>query len=94
MNSITLKNIDLTDITLITELSKHNEELKEFKNALAIYFRNKTEINREYLKEEACDVIQVILSILKILDIDIPEISEYWNSKHLEKLKSRPRKEN
>ena len=44
------------------------------------------------MKEEACDNIQVILSELKTVGIDIQEIVEYWNTEHLRKIKLRPRK--
>lgn len=88
---IKLKNIDLTGISLPEELDKRDEEYKEFRNAILEYLMDNTQV--DHLKEEACDVIQVVLSILKILGIDIPEIVDYWNTKHLEKLKDRPRKE-
>lgn len=96
---IMFRNIDLTGLTLIDELDKVDEETKEFKDAVHEYLYLKIDkwsekaINesKEHIKEEFCDVIQSHLSILKILEIDIPEITEYWNKKHLEKIKSRPR---
>jgi len=90
---IELKNIDLTGISLPEELYKRDEEYKEFADALFTYLWDTNEITKEHLKEEACDVIQVVLSVLNILDIEVEEITEYWNTKHLEKLKDRPRKE-
>lgn len=93
-DSIELKNIDLSKVTLVDELYKRDEEYKEFADALLTYLWDTNGITREHLKEEACDVIQVVISILKILGIDIPEITEYWNTKHLEKIKDRPRREN
>lgn len=96
---IELKNIELKDLTLMDELNKADEEAKEFKDAVHehLYLKNdnwsKKAINesREHIKEEFCDVIQSHLSVLKILDIDIKEITEYWNTVHNEKIKSRPR---
>jgi hypothetical protein len=90
---IEIKNIDLTGLTLVDELEKAEEEEKEFKEALITYLYDTNEVSREHLLEESCDKVQVILSTLKMLDIDIEEITEYWNTKHLEKLKNRPRKE-
>ncbi|CAI3193168.1 hypothetical protein [Clostridium neonatale] len=99
---IELKNIDLKDLTLMDELNKADEETKEFKDAVHehLYLKNdnwsQKAINEsiEHIKEEFCDVVQSHLSVLKILDIDIEEITEYWNIKHLEKIKGRPRKRN
>ncbi|CAI3661504.1 MULTISPECIES: hypothetical protein [Clostridium] len=96
---IELKNIDLKDLTLMDELNKADEEVKEFKDAVHehLYLKNdnwsKKAINesREHIKEEFCDVVQSHLSVIKILGIDIQEISEYWNTVHNEKIKSRPR---
>lgn len=96
---IELKNIDLKDLTLMDELNKADEEVKEFKDAVheQLYLKNdnwsKKAINesREHIKEEFCDVVQSHLSVIKILGIDIQEISEYWNTVHNEKIKSRPR---
>jgi hypothetical protein len=91
--SISLKNINLTGLTLVDELEKAEEEEKEFKQALITFLKDSNEISREHLLEELCDTIQVKLSIMKTIDIDIEEITTYWNTKHLEKLKDRPRKD-
>jgi NTP pyrophosphatase (non-canonical NTP hydrolase) len=91
-DSIQLKNIDLTGLSLVDELEKRDEEYKEFADAIITYLYDTNGITKEHLKEEACDVIQVVLSVLKILDIEVEEITEYWNTKHLEKLKDRPRR--
>lgn len=98
-NAIELRNIDLNGLTLMDELNKANEEVKEFKDAVHeyLYLKNdnwsKKAINesREHIKEEFCDVVQSHLSVLKMLGIDIKEISEYWNKVHNEKIKNRPR---
>ena len=94
LNGITLRNIDLTGLTLVDELYKLDEERKELKEALLTYLCNPIEPNREHLIEEVCDNMQVPVSLLCVLGIGIEEIVSYWNTKHLEKLKSRPRKEN
>ena len=91
---IELRNINLTGLTLVDELTKAEEEEKEFIQALLGYLYDKHEISRNHLLEELCDTIQVKLSTMKTIDIDIEEIVAYWNTKHLEKLKNRPRKEN
>ena len=91
---IELRNIDLTGLTLVDELVKADEEEKEFREALIAYLYDKHEISREHLLEELCDTIQVKLSVMKTIDIDINVIADYWNTKHLEKIKNRPRKEN
>ena len=88
---IELRNIDLTGLTLVDELVKQEEEEKEFREALVSYLYDKHEISRNHLLEELCDTIQVKLSTMKTIDIDVEEIVSYWNTKHLEKLKSRPR---
>lgn len=90
---IELRNINLTGLTLVDELEKAEEEEKEFIQALINYLYDKHEISRNHLLEELCDTIQVKLSTMKTIDIDIEEIVAYWNTKHLEKLKDRPRKE-
>jgi len=90
---IELRNINLEGLTLVDELLKADEEETEFKQALLGYLYDKHEVSREHLLEELCDTIQVKLSIMKTIDIDIEEIVSYWNTKHLEKIKSRPRKE-
>ena len=93
LGGISLKNIDLTGLTLNDELVKAEEEEKEFKQALLAYLYDTNGISREHLLEELCDTIQVRLSIMKTIDIDVEEIVNYWSTKHLEKLQFRPRKE-
>lgn len=92
--AIELRNIDLKGLTLVDELVKAEEEEKEFKEALVGYLYDKHEISREHILEELCDTIQVKLSVMKTIDIDIETITDYWNTKHLEKIKLRPKKEN
>ncbi|MBE6070709.1 MAG: hypothetical protein E7208_01995 [Clostridium butyricum] len=96
---VEFKNIDLTGLTLMDELNKTDEETKEFKDAVHEYLYLKNDHwsqkavseSIEHIKEEFCDVIQSHLSVLKMLDIDIKEITDYWNTNHLEKIKNRPR---
>ena len=94
LNGITLRNIDLTGLTLVDELYKLDEERKELTEALLTYLFSPIEPNRNHLIEEICDNIQVPVSILGVLGIGIDELTTYWNKEHLEKLKDRPRKEN
>ena len=92
-NSIELRNIDLTRLTLIDEMNKAEEERKELYEAIVEYGYYPTTESRNHVKEEACDNIQIILSELKTVGIDIQEIVEYWNTEHLRKIQLRPRKE-
>ena len=91
-NSIELRNIDLTGLTLIDEMNKAEEERKELSDAILEYGYYPTTESKKHLLEESCDNIQVILSELKTVGIDIQEIVEYWNTEHLRKIKLRPRK--
>ena len=91
-NSIELRNINLTGLTLIDEINKAEEERKELYEAIVEYRYYPTTESRNHVKEEACDNIQVILSELKTVGIDIQEIVEYWNTEHLRKIQLRPRK--
>ena len=92
-NSIELRNIDLTGLTLIDEMNKAEEERKELYDAILEYGYSPTTESRNHVKEEACDNAQVILSELKTIGIDIQEIVEYWNTEHLRKIQLRPRKD-
>ena len=91
-NSIELRNIDLTGLTLIDEINKAEEEQKELYEAIVEYGYYTSLETEKHLLEEACDNIQVMLSILKTVGIDIQEIVSYWNTEHLRKIKLRPRK--
>ena len=91
-NSIELRNIDLTGLTLIDEMNKAEEEQKELYEAIVEYGYYTSLETEKHLLEEACDNIQVMLSILKTVGIDIQEIVSYWNTEHLRKIKLRPRK--
>ena len=91
-NSIELRNIDLTGLTLIDEMNKAEEERKELYEAIVEYGYYQTTESKKHLLEESCDNIQVILSELKTIGIDIQEIVDYWNTEHLRKILLRPRK--
>lgn len=100
IEALKLKNIDLNGLTLMDELNKANEEIKEFKDAVheLLYLKmdgwSEKAINdsTEHIKEEFCDVVQSHLSVLNKLNISLEEICKYWNNKHLEKIKDRPRR--
>ena len=92
-NSIELRNIDLTGLTLIDEMNKAEEEQKELYEAIVEYGYYPGTESKKHLLEESCDNIQVILSELKTVGIDIQEIVEYWNTEHLRKIQLRPRKD-
>lgn len=89
---IEVKSIDLTGLTLEDELKKRDEENAEFIEALNDYLETNDFVTRQHLLEESCDVVQVIFSILGSIGIDIEELSHYWNSTHINKIKDRPRK--
>lgn len=88
---IEVKSIDLTGLTLEDELKKRDEENAEFIEALNDYLETNDFITKQHLLEESCDVIQVIVSILKSIGITVEEFCTYWNEKHIEKMKDRPR---
>ena len=91
-NSMELRNIDLAGLTLIDEMNKAEEERKELYQAIVEYGYYPGTESKKHLLEESCDNIQVILSELKTVGIDIQEIVEYWNTEHLRKIQLRPRK--
>lgn len=91
-NCIELRNIDLTGLTLLDEIEKAEEESKEFYEALVKYGYYRTDKNRKHLIEEGCDKMQVTLSELKSVGIDIPEVAKHWNTEHLSKIQLRPRR--
>ena len=78
---IKLKNIDLSKITFQEQLDKIIEEDNEFLNA-----DNTTE---EFI-EEFWDTVQARLGLLEKLGINADSVMDGY-SKHLEKIKNRPR---
>ena len=85
-NSIELRNIDLAGLTLIDEMNEAEEERKELYQAIVEYGYYPGTESKKHLLEEACDSVQVLLSELKTVGIDIREIVEYWNTEHLRKI--------
>ena len=88
-NSIELRNIDLARLTLIDDMNKAEEERKELYQAIVEYGYYPGTESKKHLLEEACDNVQVLLSELKTVGIDIREIVEYWNTEHLRKIQLR-----
>ena len=88
-NSMELRNIDLAGLTLIDEMNKAEEERKELYQAIVEYGYYPGTESKKHLLEEACDNVQVLLSELKTVGIDVREIVEYWNTEHLRKIQLR-----
>lgn len=80
---IVLKNIDLSKVPKEEQVEKVVEEFQEFWTA----YNNK---DRENLKEEFFDVMQSMLGLMDKAGISAEEVMEGY-SKHLEKIKNRPR---
>lgn len=90
-NSIQLKNIDLQGLTIEHEILKSDEENEELNAAIDDYLNNPCEDTKNHLLEEICDNIQVQLSKLTVLKIDLKEFINYWNNEHLiNKIPNRP----
>lgn len=96
--SITLKNIDLSKVTIIEEMNKADEEKKEFEDAVLSYTTKKInnedmkeiESERDHAIEEFWDTVQSNLGVLDKIGIKADEVMEGY-SKHLVKLENRPR---
>lgn len=90
--SIELKDIDLTGISASTELSKMNEENREFEEAVFEGLCNRSYETDKHVIEEFWDKVQSSLSYLTVtLGITAEEVMEHYPL-HLEKIKDRPRK--
>jgi NTP pyrophosphatase (non-canonical NTP hydrolase) len=94
---IILKNINLTGISKIEQMRKTKEELKELVDALiedefysSVDDKDKKEL-KDHIKEEFWDLVQSHLGLLEKHGIKAKEVMKAY-PKHLEKLKSRPRK--
>lgn len=81
--TIKLKNIDLSKVPKEEQIEKIIEELQEF----WIAYNNK---DKENLKEEFFDVMQSMLGLMHKEGITAEEVMEGY-TKHLEKIKNRPR---
>lgn len=90
-NAIVLKNINLEGISKLEQGIKADEELEEFREAFKEYKENKTKENKYHLIEEWWDRNQAELGVLEKEGITASEIMKGYQ-KHLEKLKTRPRK--
>ena len=84
------KNIDLSNLTLLDEVKKLQEEV--FELTVAAFGYKYSVDNKEHLKEEACDAIQTILGVAERAGIPASEIEGYYKTTHTEKIKSRPKK--
>ena len=91
IKGIVLKNIDLTGISRAEQFDKTKEEQYEFNDAILNYMDNATKENRKHAIEEYFDVMQSALGILQKFGISAEDVMKEY-PKHLEKLKSRPRK--
>ncbi len=80
---IELRNIDLSKVPRQEQVEKVVEEFQEFWTA----YNNK---DRDNLKEEFFDVMQAMLGLMHKEGITALEVMEGY-SKHLEKIKNRPR---
>ena len=91
--SITLKNIDLSEVTLEQQINKVIEERTELFDALNKF--KEDEETKEHVIEELYDNIQALLRLVQKFGINAEEVmAEY--PKHLQKMESRgnkPRKE-
>ena len=83
-NRIELKNIDLSKVTIEEQIDKVTEEESEFWDA---YWKQ----DNDNLIEEFYDVMQSMLGLMHKTGISTEEVIEGY-SKHIEKIKKRPRK--
>lgn len=81
---ITLKNIDLSSVTVEDQIKKVEEEDREFLEAV---FSG----SKDHVLEELCDKFQAAIGLAeKTHGITAAQIMEYW-SVHMDKLNHRPR---
>ncbi|NFO86472.1 hypothetical protein FDC58_10580 [Clostridium botulinum] len=96
--SIQLKNIDLTEINIVEQMNKSDEEKKELEDAILLYTTKKSnnedmqeiENERKHVIEEFWDTVQSNLGVLDKLGIKAQEVMEGYQE-HLVKLEDRPR---
>ncbi len=96
--SIQLKNIDLTEINIVEQMNKSDEEKKELEDAVLLYTTKKSnnediqeiENERKHVIEEFWDTVQANLGVLDKIGINAQEVMQGY-SKHLVKLEDRPR---
>lgn len=80
---IELKSINLDNIQAWEQLEKFIEEKNEFLQAIATR-------DKENSIEEFWDVVQVMIGVFQKQNISVKDIDKGY-SKHLEKIKNRPR---
>lgn len=92
VNAITLRNIDVSDITLEEQIDKLHEERHEFEMAVLEALVDRNYEHDKHAIEELLDEFQAGLSYLyKTLGITAQEVMDHYYL-HEEKLKQRPRK--
>ena len=92
VNAITLRNIDVSDITLEDQIDKLHEERHEFEMAVLEALVDRNYEHDKHAIEELLDEFQAGLSYLyKTLGITAQEVMDHYYL-HEEKLKLRPRK--
>jgi|GEM_PF-720250 len=82
---IVLKNIDLSNITMVQQVQKIQEEDIEFIEALE-------NLDLDNAIEEFFDLMQARIGLLQKFGISVETIMSKYH-KHLEKIKNRPRRE-
>lgn len=93
VKAITLKNIDVSEISLEDQMKKLYEERHEFEMAVLEALCNRTPENDRHAIEELLDEFQAGLSYLqKTLGITAQEVMDHYYL-HEEKIRNRPRKE-
>ena len=85
---IELKNIDLRKVSILKQFKKVIEETGELIDALDGLYT--TEDTKEHVIEEYWDLVQAWLGVLDKYCITADEVMKGY-SKHLEKIKNRPR---
>lgn len=86
---IELKNIDLSKVEPAEQMDKLNEEHIEFIISIIDHACGK-EISNEHMIEEFWDMVQAGLGLLHFEGVNAKEVMEGY-SKHLKKIKHRPR---
>ena len=87
--SISLKNVDTRDKTLLDQIEKVIEDGEEFTKSVVNYVLepvNKEVVCKEDTIKAFWDMVQTGLGLLKKIDVDADEVMEYYN-KNLEKIK-------
>ena len=87
--SITLKNVDTRDKTLIDQIEKVIEDGEEFTKAVVNYVLepvNKEVVCKEDTIKAFWNMVQTSLGLLNKIDVDADEVMEYYNTEYLEKI--------